>query len=77
MFDSLVGTPWEIVLSELIVSEIIADDGVKNIVKTLDSYFMGNETHNAYNAIDELFSYKRDKDSSVEDFICNFNWKSI
>ena len=72
LFESLDGIPRETVLSELDVSDISTDDGVENIINTLDNYFMGNELQNAYNSIDNLFNYKRDKSWSVENFIVEF-----
>lgn len=75
LFESLEGIPRQTVLSELEVSAITADDGVKNIIKTLDNYFLGNETQNAYNDIDDLMNYKRDKSLSVENFIVEFQLK--
>ena len=38
LFESLKGNPQQIVLSELKVAEIIADDGIKNITDTLDNF---------------------------------------
>jgi hypothetical protein len=55
------------------VDQITADDGVKNIISTLDNFFLGNETKNAYNAMDELMKYKREIDLSVENFMLNFS----
>ena len=75
LFESLDGTPRETILSELEVSDVTTDNGVENIINTLDNYFLGNETQNAYNAIDNLYKYKRDKSLSVEDFIIEFKIK--
>ena len=41
LFQSLQGMPRQIVLSELSVAELTADDGVTNIVNTLDVFFYG------------------------------------
>ena len=38
LFQSLEGIPRQIVLSEMKVTEITADDGVKNIIDTLDNF---------------------------------------
>ena len=54
LFESLEGTARQTVLSELSVAELTADDGIQNITNTLDKFFLGDETQNAYNAIDEL-----------------------
>ena len=66
LFQSLQGMPRQIVLSELSVAELTADDGVTNIVNTLDVFCMGNKTQHAFNVIDELMTCKRDKDSSMQ-----------
>ena len=57
LFQSLEGLPRQTVLSQLKVVEIMADDGVKNIIDTLDNFLMGNATQNAYDALDQLMSY--------------------
>ena len=50
LFESLSGLPQQIVLSELNVDEITADDGVENIVSTLDDYLLGDQTKSMYDA---------------------------
>ena len=40
LFESLEGIHKRIVSSELTVSEIVADNGIQNIIKTLDEFFM-------------------------------------
>ena len=39
MFQSLKGTARQTVLSEMTVDEIISEDGVTNILQTLDHFF--------------------------------------
>ena len=75
LFESLEGTAWQTVLSELTVPQIITEDGVKNILKTLDEFFLGNETHNAFKAMDDLMTYRRKSDTSMEKFIIEFQLK--
>ena len=75
VFESLKGMPRQIVLSELSVGEVIADDGVERIVNTLDVFFMGNETQNTFDAIDSLMSYRRDEAMPIKDFIAEFQLK--
>ena len=75
LFESLEGIQRQTVLSELSVIEITADEGVKNIIKTLDNFFLGNETQNAYTAMDDLMKYKCDPDMSMENFIVEFQLK--
>ena len=72
LFESLDGIARQTVLSELTVNEITAEDGVRNIISTLDHFFSGNETKNAYNAIDDLLNYRCDKNSTMESFIVEF-----
>lgn len=75
LFESLEGTASETVLSEMSVAQITAEDGVENIINTLDRFFLGNETQKAFNAIDDLFQYKCGKDDTMEKFIVQFNLK--
>lgn len=75
LFESLEGIPRQTVLSELSVSEITDVNGFENIIRTLDEYFVGNETQNAYTVIDELLQFKCEKGSSIENFIIEFQLK--
>ena len=75
LFESLDGPPRQTVLSELTVEEITSDVGVENIIKTLDIYFKGNVTKNAFSHIDELMSYRCGKDVKIEKFIVDFQLK--
>ena len=72
LFQSLEGVPRQTVLSELTVEEITHEDGVDNIIGTLDSFYIGNETQSAYTAIDELMQYKCGRAVSMENFIIQF-----
>lgn len=75
LFDSLNKVASETVLSELTVDEITAETGVQNIISTLDRFFLGNETQQAFDAIDDLFRYRCSKDDTMENFILQFNLK--
>ena len=75
LFESLDGTARQTVLSELSVEEITCNDGVKNIMKTLDFFFSGNETQNSYNVIDDLLKFKCEPKMSIESFIIDFQLK--
>lgn len=72
LFQSLEGLTREAVLSELTTTELTAEDGVEKIIKTLDTFYMENEVKGSYNSIDELMSYKREKDNTLEEFIIKF-----
>ena len=72
LFLSLEGLPRQTVLSELTVAEITHEDGIDNILQTLDNFYMGNETKNAFAAIDELLQYKCNRDDTMEQFIIQF-----
>ena len=73
LFQSLEGLSRQTVLSELSVEEITAEDGVNNIISTLDEFFLGNQVQDSYNAIDELLSYRCNKEDTLENFIIQFN----
>ena len=72
LFESLDGLPRQTVLSELTVEEITSDNGVKNILDTLDNYFMGNAIQNAFNSIEDLMGYKCKPDMTIQNFIIEF-----
>ena len=63
------------VLSELSVEQISDDNGLKNIVKTLDFFFIRNETQNSFNNIDDFLKFKRTKTVSIESFLTDFQLK--
>ena len=75
LYSSLNGTVRDTVLSEVGVEGITAQDGVDSIIATLDRFYMGNATQNAFNAIDDLINYKCDDQTSMEQFIVNFQLK--
>lgn len=75
LFESLEGISRETVLSELTVAQITASEGVKNITDTLDKFFIGNVTQNAYSVIDDFFVYKRPVETTMENFIIEFQLK--
>ena len=75
LFESLEGIARQTVLSELTVAEITAEEGVKNITSTLDFFFIGNETQKAYDAIDDILNYRRDKEVTMEKFVVEFQLK--
>ena len=75
LFESLKGIPKQLVLSELDVSQIIADDGLQNIIDILDSVYMPNVVQTSYSAINDLFTYKCEKKVSIENFIMEFQIK--
>lgn len=75
LYQALKDKPKVTVTSELTADQISAEDGVENIIATLDRFFIGNENKNAYNAIDDLISYKCDSQTSIENFIIEFQLK--
>jgi hypothetical protein len=75
LFESLSGVPRRTVLSELTVEEIISDDGVEKIISTLDNYFMGNTTQQAFSSIDDLMNYKCKPGTTIENFIVEFQMR--
>lgn len=75
LFESLKGKPRDTVLSELTVEEITDSNGIENIISTLDNFFIGNETKNAYDSMDDLMNFKCQKDSTLSDFVVEFQLK--
>ena len=76
LFQSLEGIYRQTVLSELSVSEITAENGVKSIIKTLDELFTGNVKEKAYVTFDELMQYKYEEGLSMQHFLVNFQLKA-
>ncbi len=72
LFESLEGIPRQTVLSEMTVDQITDENGVDNIIHTLDKFYIGNETQSAYSAIDDLLQFKCDKNDTIENFIIQF-----
>ena len=72
LFQSLEGIAHQTVQSELTVEEIIHADGVKNILKTLDFFFSGDEIQNSFNVIDDFLKFKCTKNVSLENFLVDF-----
>ena len=76
LYQSLEGIARDAVLSELTVEEMSDDEhGVSNIIKTLDHFFIGNETQNSYNAMDDLIKFKCTDNQTLEAFIIEFHIK--
>ena len=75
LFESLVGQARNTVLSELTIAKIACDDGVVNILKTLDEFFLGNTVQTAFEAHDELTKFRRKHNTNVKDFLVEFQLK--
>ena len=75
LFESLTGQARNTVLSTLKVKDITSEDGVKNILATLDEFFLDNEVKNAFEVHDELTKYKRKPTTSYKEFLVEFNLK--
>ena len=75
LFQALERTPRQTVLSELTVEKITCNEGVNNIIKTLDRFYLGNETKNAFDVIDNLMDFKCTPDLTFEKFIIEFQLK--
>ena len=75
LFQALEGLPRQTVLSELTVEQISCNDGVQNIIETLDIFYCGNEIQMAFNAIDDLMHFKCTSDLSMEHFMVLFQNK--
>ena len=75
LFESLEGKPRQTALSELSVDEIIGDEGLTLIFEKLDTFFEGNKTQNAFQAHDDLMSFKRSPETNIEDFLIEFQLK--
>lgn len=68
--------PYKTVLNELTVEEISSEDGVKNIIRILDQYYIGNETQMAFSNIDDLMRFKCKPGTSIENFLIEFQIKA-
>ena len=58
---------------ELEEDDIIAEDGLDNIIKQLDTIFKKNETVEKFNALDNFETYRRPSDISINDFVIEFD----
>ena len=49
--------------------------GVDNILRTLDEFFLGNKVKNAFEAHDELVKFRRKPNTSFKEFLVEFQLK--
>ena len=75
LFQALEGTLRQAVLSELSTNQICSDNGVENIVMTLNHFYSGNDVQKAFNAFDDLIQFKCAQDVSLEKFLAMFQSK--
>ena len=75
LFQCLEDTARQIVSSEMTVDDIISIDGVQNIIRTLDHFYLGNKTQNAYNNINDLLQYQCSPNDTMESFLVQFQVK--
>ena len=57
------------------MEQITSDDGVKNIIETLNYFYSGNEIQKAFDAIDDLMHFQCTPGLSIEQFIMMFQLK--
>ena len=58
---------------ELEEEQIIAENGIENILKHLDTIYKKNETVEKFEALDSFESYKRPSELSIKDFVIEFD----
>lgn len=58
---------------ELDESDIIAENGIENILKQLDILFKKNETVEKFNALDAFETYRRPSDLGINEFVIEFD----
>lgn len=75
LFHQLDDISRRTVSSELTLEEITHEDGVNNIIRTLDKFYLENETQSAFTAIDDLMQFKWEKSQTLENFIIAFQLK--
>ena len=69
---SLVGKAREAVL-ELDIATLNADDGMEKLYQKLDTLFLGDTSQSAFMAYKSFEKYQRQNDTSIEDFLINFD----
>ena len=75
LFLTLKGKAREAVLSGVDRAKIKSDKGVEEITKCLDELFEKDKSQSAFAAYDAFTSYRRSRDTSVQDYIVEFNLK--
>ena len=68
---SLQGEAQDAVL-ELPASELASEDGVKKVIERLDKLYKKDELIERYSAIEAFDSYRRPKNTSIKDFLIEF-----
>ena len=71
IFLSLSGQAREAVL-ELELDKLNDDNGVKNVLETLDKLYVKDDTHSAYEAYKRLETFSRAPSMTVSDYIIEF-----
>ena len=75
LFLTLKGKAREAVLSGVDRAKIKSDKGVEEITKCLDELFEKDKSQSAFAAYDAFTSYRRSRDTSIQDYIVEFNLK--
>ena len=60
------------VFSELNISELNTEDGMKKLIENLDKWYKKDELSSAYASWSNFYKYKRSQDCSIETYILEF-----
>ena len=60
------------VFSELNISELHTEDGMKKLIENLDKWYKKDELSSAYASWSNFYKYKRSQDCSIETYILEF-----
>ena len=73
LYQSLKGTLQKTILSEITIDDIDHNDGIKNILTAMDSFYKKDQVKSGCAALDKLIKYRRPKDVSINKFIIDIN----
>lgn len=76
LFEALTGQARDTVLSSLKIEEIVCDDGIDNMINTLDEFFAENDVKSAFTAQDDLMNFRRKSGTGYKEFLVDFQLRA-
>ena len=75
LFFTLQGDARDTIRSKLEMKQISADDGLQNIIKTLDELYLKDSNQRSFAAYEDFINFRRETRMPIKDFIIQFNIK--
>ena len=75
LFLTLSGKARQSVLSEIDTDKLATDNGIKLITDALDKLYLKDVSQAGFTAFDEFIKYRRPQETSINDYLLEFNLK--